>query len=177
MLRLSAWILVSALAVGAAQAPLEGPGRGPGCVVEPGGAGPGFEPGRPGPMHRGPEPGPLGPPALGFMKLSAAQENAVKGILDQHRPTRKTLQQALATRTLALRESLEDPSVSEAHLRSIQAAESAARLQVVLEDRATFLEIHAVLSKDQQARAERLRLKGQKEREARQAFLAEAELE
>jgi hypothetical protein len=116
-----------------------------------------------------------GPPVLRFLNLTDPQKQAIKGILDQHRPVRTALHQALAVKAMALRNGQEDPSLSEAQLRAIQAAESAARLQVVLEERAAFLEIHAVLSRDQQARAERLRLKHQKACEARQAFLAEAE--
>jgi hypothetical protein len=111
---------------------------------------------------------------LRFLNLTVAQKQAIKGILDQHRPVRTALRQALGAKAMALREGSEDPSLSEAQLRALQATESAALLQVVLEDRAAFLEIHAVLSRDQQARADRLRLKRQKEREAHQAFLAEA---
>jgi hypothetical protein len=111
---------------------------------------------------------------LRFLNLTDSQKQAIKAILDQHRPARTALRHALAAKTMALWEGSEDPSLSEAQLRTLQATESAARLQAVLEDRATFLEIHAVLSKDQQAKADRLRLKHQKEREAHQAFLAEA---
>lgn len=136
-----------------------------------------FEPGRPGPMHHGPRPDPQGPPVLRFLNLTAPQERSIAGILDQHRPALGALRRALASRAMALREGQEDPSLSEAQLRALLTAESAARLQVVLEERAATLEIHAVLSKDQQAKAERLRLSRQKEREARQAFLAEAGLD
>ena len=73
----------------------------------------------------------------------------------------------------ALMAGLEDPVLSEAQLRALQAAESEARLQVVLEQRAAFLEIHAVLSPDQQAKALRLGLKQRKEREARLELEAE----
>jgi len=173
LLRLAALILIISLTAAAAQAPPGGPDWAPGCAAMPGGPPPGSEKGRPGPMRPGPEDS-QGPPVLRFLNLTVAQKQAIKGILDQHRPVRTALRQALGAKAMALREGSEDPSLSEAQLRALQATESAALLQVVLEDRAAFLEIHAVLSKDQQARADRLRLKRQKEREAHQAFLAEA---
>lgn len=111
---------------------------------------------------------------LRLLNLTGSQKQAIKGILDRHRPVRAALGQAFAAKARALRDGQEDPSLSEAQLRAILMSESASRLQMVLEDRAAFLEIHAVLSKDQQARAERLRLKHQTACEARQAFLMEA---
>jgi len=173
MFRPAALILIISLTAAAAQAPPGGPGWAPGCAARPDGPPPGSEAGRPGPMRQGPEDS-QGPPVLRLLNLTASQKQAIKGILDQHRPVRAALRQALAAKAMALRDGSEDPSLSEAQLRAIQATESAARLQVVLEDRAAFLEIRAVLSKDQQARADRLRLKHQQEREAHQAFLAEA---
>jgi Spy/CpxP family protein refolding chaperone len=173
MVRSAALILIISLAAAAAQAPPGGPGWAPGCAALPPGPPPGFETGRPGPMRPGPE-DPQGPPVLRFLNLTDSQKQAIKAILDQHRPVRTALRQALAAKTMALREGSEDPSLSEAQLRALQATESAARLQAVLEDRAAFLEVHAVLSREQQAKADRLRLKHQKEQEAHQAFLAEA---
>ena len=178
MLRPTPLILLAALAVGAAQPPPGGPGGMPECAAfQREGPPPEFAGGGPGPMGHGPEPDAQGPPLLRLLNLTVSQKQSIKGILDQHRPVRTALRRALAGRAMALDDALEDPSLPEAQLRALQAEESAARLRVALEDRAAFLEIHAVLSRDQQARAERLRLRHREERKARQAFLAEAESE
>jgi Spy/CpxP family protein refolding chaperone len=122
------------------------------------------QPGRPGP-------GPLG--LLRFLDLTEAQDKAVKAVLDRHRPIQAGRMRALADRESALRQGLEDPALSEAQIRGLQAAESEARLQAVLEERAAFLEIRAILSGEQQAKALRLRQKLEKEREARLDLMAE----
>jgi hypothetical protein len=71
---------------------------------------------------------------LRFLNLTVSQKQAIKGILDQHRPVRTALRQALAAKAMALREGSEDPSLSEAQLRALQATESASRLQAFLAD-------------------------------------------
>jgi len=156
-----------------AQAPAMGPDP---CGPGPDGRGPGFPrpmEGRvgPGPMDRKPEPG--RPPMLRFLNLTPAQEQAVQAILDKRRPEQQSRRRVLDAKGAALMAGLEDPALSEAQLRALQSAESEARLQVVLEQRAAFLEIHAVLSPDQQAKALRLGLKQRKEREARLELEAE----
>ena len=156
-----------------AQAPAMGPDP---CGAGPLGRGPGFPPpmeerGGPGPIDRKPEPG--RPPMLRFLNLTPTQDQAVKAILAKRRPEQLSRNKVLDAKGAALMAGLEDPVLSEAQLRALQAAESEARLQVVLAQRAAFLEIHAVLSPDQQAKALRLGLKQRKEREARLELEAE----
>jgi len=155
--------VLAALALGAtlaAQAPPDGPGAGP-C---------------PPPMAgRGlPGPRPSGPPWLRLLSLTPAQEQAVKAIEDRHRAAAAGRRQAVGARAAELRDALEDPAAGEAQLRTLHAAESEARFQAALEERAAILEIHAVLTREQQAKAQRLRQKLQKEREAHREVMEEA---
>jgi len=200
MLRHYAFTFLTAMTVGAAQAPSEGPGCGgpgggqippplllgmPGPMPCAGGGpvgpmgpmGPGFM-GRGGPGgEKGAMPGPMMAPMFHFLKLSAEQKQSMAAVLAKHQPAMRAKHQALAAKGKALRDGMDNPALSEAQLRTLAAAESEARLQCLLEGRASFLEMHALLSKDQQAKAERLRITRQKEQEAHQAFMAEAEEE
>ncbi len=164
MLRQTALILTAALAAGATQAPPDGPcdGRRPG---PPPMAGPGMGE----PMRR-----PDGPPMLGFLGLTEPQKQAVKAIMDKRRPARSALHRDLEAKAMALMDAREDPALAEARLRALQAAESEARLRLLLDERAEFMEVRAVLTADQQAKAERLRLARRQEREARASIQAEA---
>ena len=110
---------------------------------------------------------------LRFLNLTPAQEQAVQAILDKRRPEQQSRRRVLDAKGAALMAGLEDPGLPEIQLRALQAAESEARLQVVLEQRAAFLEINAILTPDQQAKALRLSLKLRKEREARLELEAE----
>jgi hypothetical protein len=112
---------------------------------------------------------------LRFLALSDPQQQAVRAIQEKHRPAQQALRRVLDARSLSLKQGVEDPALGETQLRALQAAESEARLQLVLEQRAECLERHAILTKDQQAKAERMRLALQKEREAHLAFQAEWE--
>jgi Spy/CpxP family protein refolding chaperone len=108
-----------------------------------------------------------------FLNLTAAQEKSVKAIRERHMTVQVGRHRALDAKEAALREGLEDPGLSDAQLRALLAAESEAKLQAVLEERAVFLETYAVLSPEQQAMALRLRQKLQKEREAHREVMDE----
>ena len=164
MLRPTSLILTAALAAGAHQAPPGGPCDG-GRPGPPPMSGPGMGE----PMRR-PEPGPS---MLRFLDLTAPQKQAVKAILDKRRPASTALHRTMVAKAMALRDGHEDPALAEPQLRALQAAESEARLQLLLDERAEFLEIHALLTPDQQAKAGRLRRARRQEREARQAIMAE----
>ena len=175
MARTAGWQFLAALGVGmalAAQAPPDGP-------CGPAGQGPAWPPPQasdrgtpgPGPAARGGRP--EGPPMLRFLALTGEQQKAVKAVLDRHRPALMARRKALADQDAALGASQEDPASSQAQLRALLAADSAARVDLVLEQRAVFLEIHALLTPEQQAKAERLRLKEQNERTARRELMEE----
>ena len=154
--------VLAALALGtalAAQAPPDAPGARPG---PPPMAGQGMA--RP----------PLGPPWLRLLGLTPAQEQAVKAIEERHRAALGSRSRTAAAKAAELRDALEDPAAGEAQLRALHAGASDAQYQAALEERAAFLEIHAVLTRDQQAKGQRLRQKLQKEREAHREVMEES---
>jgi Spy/CpxP family protein refolding chaperone len=154
---MAAFALCAALG---AQALPEGPGGKAGMPPAPGGR-----------VH----PGPMAPaPWLHMLNLTEAQDKQVQAIQEQHRPAREARRKAAMARAAALRDALEDPGASEAQIRALHAAESEARLQERLEERALLLEVNGVLTREQQAKAQRLRQIMQKEREARRELREEA---
>jgi Spy/CpxP family protein refolding chaperone len=167
---MAAMMITAALS---AQAPA--PGTEPPAALAPGACHGQGQAGLP-PMGRGPQHsgmGPMGGGALRFLDRTAAQNKAVRDILDKHKPAMTDQHRILGAKAAALRDALEDPAASEAQLRSLAAVENSARLQMVLEQRAVFLAIQGVLTPDQQAKAERLRKKMQKERLAHEDVLDE----
>jgi Spy/CpxP family protein refolding chaperone len=159
----------------AAQAPTDAPlppPPGMACHGQPGDRGPDQARGGQGPL-RPPQGPPQGMALLRFLDLTADQRQKVKAVLDQHRPAHLALHKALEEKAGALSDGLENPALSEVQLKALQAAESEARLQEVLEQRAEFLAVRALLSPEQQAKAERLRLKRAKEREAHRELMDE----
>lgn len=180
MTRCSCLMLTTALMAGlalSAQAPPPGDGpMGPGCpppMAGPGRPGPmGLGPG-PGPRGQGPEAGPQGPSVLRFLNLTEAQQKAVRAIQDQHRAELKARRRALGEKAEAVRDGLEDPAVPDARLRALVAEEGEARLQLALAERSAFQETNAVLTAEQQAKAQRLRQKLQKERAAHREVVEE----
>ena len=178
MANLMSFPLMAALTVTAAlsaQAPTESSPIPP-CVChaqEPGlPPGPGAPRGGHVPMG-GPMDGPAGMASVRFLDLSPAQARAVKELMDKHKPAMMERHKALMAKENALREAVEDPASSEAQLRTLAGVASAARLQVVLEQRAVVLELQALLTPEQQAKAERLRRKLQKERMAHEEVMEE----
>ena len=115
--------------------------------------------------------GPLAP--FQALDLSPDQNQAVQGVLERRRAAGKGLRQSVEGKEDALRAALEDPATPEARLRALHAEASAARLQDLLEQRALVLELDAVLTPDQRAKAARIRAFRQKEREAHRALLEE----
>ncbi|MDR3669756.1 MAG: hypothetical protein P4L36_02870 [Holophaga sp.] len=108
-----------------------------------------------------------------FLGLTAVQEKAVQAVQEKHRPVLMAGHRLLGERAAALRDGLENPALSESQLRALLTAENEARLQLALEQRASFQESFALLSAGQQAKAVRLGQKRQKEREARRDVMEE----
>lgn len=131
-------------------------------------------PPRPEPM-RGPEG--MGHPGPGFpfkaLGLSPDQEKAVHAAMDKGRAGEKALHKAAAAKEEALRAALEDPATPEAQLRALNAAASDARFQALLGHRALLLEINAILTPDQQAKAKRIRDAQRREIEAHHTVMEE----
>ena len=121
-------------------------------------------PGPEGPHHRG------GEFNLKFLGLSPDQDKAVKALLDQHRAVAQALHKAAAGQEEALHAAMEDPATSEPQLRALHAAASEARLKALLDHRALLLDLQALLTPEQRAKARRVMANQRREREARQAL-------
>jgi Spy/CpxP family protein refolding chaperone len=153
-----------------------GPGQGPqgfpGFPGFPGGPGASFGPQglQGGPRAKG---GPQGLPLMAFLAITPVQDKAMRTIQEQHRMAQADKRKALGDKAAALRRGLEDPALSEAQVRALAGAVAEARLQVVLEERATFMELQGVLTPEQKAKAQRLRVKLDREREAHKEVMAE----
>ena len=153
-----------------------GPGQGPqgfpGFPGFPGGPGASFGPQglQGGPRAKG---GPQGLPLMAFLAITPVQDKAMRTIQEQHRMAQADKRKALGDKAAALRRGLEDPALSEAQVRALAGAAAEARLQVVLEERATFMELQGVLTPEQKAKAQRLRVKLDREREAHKEVMAE----
>ena len=139
--------------------PPDGPGRpGPGGMRRPGPEG----------MHR---PGPEG--MFRALGLSKDQEAAIHALLEKRRPAEQARHLAAADKEEALRTAMEEPATTETQLRALHAAASEARLQALLEHRVLLLELHALLTPEQQAKARRIREGQRREAEAHRAVQAE----
>ena len=147
-----------------------GPWQGPQGF--PGGPGAPFGPQGPqgGPGAKG---GPQGLPLMAFLAITPVQDKAMRTIQEQHRMAQADKRKALGDKAAALRRGLEDPALTEAQVRALAGAAAEARLQVVLEERATFMELQGVLTPEQKAKAQRLRVKLDREREAHEELMAE----
>lgn len=106
---------------------------------------------------------------LRFLDLSPDQEKAVKNLLRQRRAGAQALHQAAADQEEAFHAALEDPAASEAQLRALHASASEARLKAALDHRALLLEVHALLTPEQRAKARRVMANQRREREAHRA--------
>jgi Spy/CpxP family protein refolding chaperone len=157
-----------------AQAPASAPGPGP--------------QGRPCPCPGGPEglghpgPGPIGQPGprgldhpgpglpLKALGLTPDQNKAFRAILDKHRATDQARRKTAEQCEEALHTALEDPATSESQLRALHLAAAEAHFQSLLEHRSLLLELHALLTPDQQAKAKRIRDNQGRERQAHRAL-------
>ena len=121
------------------------------------------------PMHA---PGPEGPHRRGgefnfkFLGLSPDQEKAVKALLEQRRHGAQALHKAAADHEEALHAAMEDPATTEPQLRALHASASEARLKAILEHRALLLDLQALLTPEQRAKAKRVMANQRREREA-----------
>jgi len=144
-----------------------GPGMGPGPLL----GGQGVHGPQQGP--RGAKGGPQGLPLMAFLAITPVQDKAIETIQEQHRMAQAGKRKALGDKEATLRHGLEDPALTETQVRALAGAVAEARLQLVLEERAMFMEIQGVLTPEQKAKAQRLRVKLDKEREAHKDLMAE----
>jgi Spy/CpxP family protein refolding chaperone len=105
--------------------------------------------------------------------LSPDQEKAVHAALDKHRPAEMARHKAAFDQEQALHAALEDPATTETQLRALNLAAADARLQALLEHHALVLELNAILTPEQQAKARRIRDAMRREMEAHRALMEE----
>jgi len=114
------------------------------------------------------------PPPFAAMKhlaLTEAQRQSIHTILESHRASNMVKRQALETKEKALWEAMAESASTERHLRALHGIVSEARLALLLEERAVWLEIQAVLSPAQQAQAKEQRQTLQKAMDAHHAAM------
>ncbi len=106
-----------------------------------------------------PQPGPQGfrpgpPPGMPCdLDLTTAQRSAIQAVFEKHRAAHQEKQKATMQKERALMDALFEGSTSEAQLRELHRAASDARFALLLEDRATRLEVDALLTPEQWAKA------------------------
>jgi Spy/CpxP family protein refolding chaperone len=110
---------------------------------------------------------------LRALALTQEQAGAVRAVLDKHRTAAMARHRAAGRKEDALRTAALDPATPEARLRALHAEAAEARLQELLAQRALAQELNALLTPEQQAKAARIRVVRQKEREAHQALMDE----
>jgi Spy/CpxP family protein refolding chaperone len=104
------------------------------------------------------------PPPFGMLRdldLTEGQRQSIQAIFEKHRAAHTGGQQALEAKEQGLMDAMAEPASTEAQLRELHAATNEARLTLLLEERATLLEIQALLSPAQQAKAKAERQKMQ----------------
>jgi Spy/CpxP family protein refolding chaperone len=113
---------------------------------------PTFLPAQPPPAGpQGFRPGP--PPGMPCdLDLTSAQKEAIQAILEKHRTTHMEKQKAARQKEKALMAALFEGTAPEARLKELHQAASDARFALLLEDRATRLEVDALLTPEQRAR-------------------------
>ena len=91
------------------------------------------------------------------LDLSPEQQTKMKAIREKHASALKADHEAARTQGEAFRAAMEDPKASEAQLRQAFDQMNAARFQTLLEGRAMRQEMRAVLTPEQQAKADAMR--------------------
>lgn len=91
------------------------------------------------------------------LDLSPDQQTRLKAIRDKHQAALKADQEASRAQAEAFRTAMEDPKASEAQLRQAFDQMNARRFQALLDRRAQRQEMRAVLTPEQQAKADTLR--------------------
>ena len=146
-----------------AQAPP--PGFPPPCPPEAGG--------RPG--CQGPQ-GPHGPGPDRLLKalaLTPQQSAAIHAAMARHRSQSEAARRNALEQEESLRAAADDPAIPESQVKALHAGISEARLKDLLDHRALVLEINALLTPEQQAKAARIRDDQAKARAAHLALRAD----
>lgn len=101
------------------------------------------------------------------LDLSPEQQTKMKAIHEKHAGALKADHEAARVQSEAFRAAMEDPKASEAQLRQAFDQMNAARFQTMLEGRAMHQEMRAVLTPEQQAKADAMRAEFRERAKAR----------
>ena len=105
-----------------------------------------------------PPPPPMGGHHLAeALGLSPEQQTKMKSIHEKHATTMKADHEAVRAQAQAFRAAMQDPKADPAQLRQAFDQMNAARFQMLLEGRAMRQEMRAVLTPDQQAKADAMK--------------------
>lgn len=97
------------------------------------------------------------PMNLRGLELTEAQKTQIKALREQHRATLRPKLDAAGQAQRTLRGAMMDPAVSVEELRKLHGTASQAQFEVMLEHRAQFQEILALLTPEQKAKLESMR--------------------
>ena len=109
----------------------------------------------------GPDPGHRAERISRALGLTEDQKTSIRAIREKHRPDLTLRRDAVRHARIDLRTALQDPATPEARLRDLYNKASAVRFDLILAQRATRLEVQAVLTPDQRARAAEIRVRRQ----------------
>jgi len=101
------------------------------------------------------------------LDLSPEQQTKMKAIRDKHATALKSDHEAARAQAQTFRAAMQDPKANEAQLRQAFDQMNAARFQAVLEGRALRQEMRAVLTPEQQAKADTLKAQFRERRHER----------
>ena len=113
-----------------------------------------------------PPPAPQARPATA-LGLTPEQQAQRKTIFEKYRDGARANHEAVRAQAQAFRTAMQDPKVSEAQLRQAFDQMNAARFQGMLQHRAMRQELRAVLTPDQQVKADAMRARFRERRHAR----------
>lgn len=119
---------------------------------------------------------PPGPPPFDVMRnldLTEAQRQSIRTILEGRRAATMAKRDTLGAREMTLMEAMTEPATTEARLRELHEATSEARLALLFDEREVMLELQAVLTPAQLAKAKEQRLKFRAAMEAHRVAMDE----
>ena len=105
--------------------------------------------------------------AATVLGLTPEQQAQRKAIFEKYRDGARASHEAARAQTQAFRTAMEDPKASEAQLRQAFDQMNAQRFQAMIQHRAMRQEMRAVLTPDQQAKADTLKAQFRERRHAR----------
>jgi Spy/CpxP family protein refolding chaperone len=107
----------------------------------------------------------------GVLGLSPDQEKAIHALLDKHRQAGHARHTVAADREEALQAALSDPGATPSQIRALGAQVHEARMEEALDRHALVVEIQALLTPAQQAKARSIREAFERERAAHRTLV------